>query len=82
MKRSNRTAHLLRTRLNVEEDNAVSARVHHQMLIDKVDIALHVRLQSEEVPVAQHIPVTGVRRRHTLSGVSPKSWQQRSATRV
>jgi len=54
-------SHLLCTRFDVKEDNAVAARVNHQVLLDKMNITLHVRLQPEQVPVAQNIPRTRVR---------------------
>ena len=49
------TAHLLSARFEVEKHNAVATRVHNQVLLHVVHIALHIRLQPEQVPVAQYI---------------------------
>lgn len=39
----------------MEKHDAVAARVRHQVLLDIVDIVLHVCLQPEQVSMAQYI---------------------------
>lgn len=46
------TTHLLCACFEMEEDHTVAARIRYQVLLDEVHIALHVRLESKQVPMA------------------------------